>query len=144
MRDKHRYRVHRYRVQSGEKLPRRPVWHSIYSTSLGWEVLRLIQVAKHRRTFGKHRASWPNSTLNFEKESCITIERSYRRCQQKTSRPALVSDLGAPRSVSLRLTLRVKRRQADMVTRGNKQASMSSSFLKIPFPQHHYITEIAV
>jgi hypothetical protein len=44
MGDKQSYNVHRYRVQSEEKLQQRPVWRSIYSAGLGWEVLRLDPV----------------------------------------------------------------------------------------------------
>ena len=143
MRDKHRYRVHRYRVQSGEKLPRRPVWHSIYSASLGWEVLRLIQVAKHRRTFGKHRASWPNSTLNFEKK-VVSQSKDHTAVVNKRLPDLHWYQTWGP-SVCVPETHPTSKAKASRHGHRREQtASMSSSFLKIPFPQHHYITEIAV
>ena len=65
--DKQRCEVHRYRVQSEEKLPRRPVWHSIYSASLGPEGLRhsgLIQAA----TFDVHWESISRRDLKLDGE----------------------------------------------------------------------------
>ncbi len=40
MGDEQGRRVHRCRVQSEERLQRRPVWRSICSADLGWEMLR--------------------------------------------------------------------------------------------------------
>lgn len=76
-------------------------------------------VQRHRRTLGKHRASWPDSAEGQN------IERSRESPYRETEDHTAIVNEGLPdlhryqtwdHVASSRLTLRVKRMQADMVT----------------------------